>query len=870
MAACVAPAFADYTTIQDQTFGEGQIPTYEGSNFSHLLYDNNQSDGRVISNANIDVRNDGLWVGPGNTSNTHATAQRPTLVRLDGKISGAGKLKFNEYPSAAANFVIYELTNSSSTFTGTISMESGHETHADNQLNLNGVADAYAGALIEYSGTSPTIINLLSSASIKGLNSTTTNARITSSDVNNVLTLNNDAAHTYGGSLGAGTYHSYAIADDSTTFANATSTAISLKKLGSGTQTITGAANLHNVTVGAGTLNLNGVTTLGGAVTVTGGALNIANLLVTKEINITNVAEGATFNISSFEIGENHQLTKKEGAEDISVYTMNGATASANGYKAINGTYLLIQNYVMEIDGNSQLSNDGTNTYVDVATITDNTQFYVNEGTVAMTAAAYNKASDTATFTVASGATLDLNGTDFAGKRITLNEGATLTNTGRSFGDNARQIDKITLKGSAEVNIGEGHGHGLTAQGWNTSYLELGSNTLTKTGSGLFRLVNTTVDGTGTIDVQEGTLYIGATAGGANDRNVSASGVTFKTTAGSKIELVGGADLTAKALVGDGGKITGTANTVLTVESAEKHTYGGSVENALSLYKNGTGTMELSGANTYSGGTTINAGTVKASNDSALGTGAVSVKAGANLELGKDLQVSSLTIEEGGSLIFGNGTKLTVSGTLTLANANDIKLAEGFTFDSADEVKLATGTLALGEGFDATTWAGAGIYTIEGVKYTSALKAEGDAISVTFKQMVEAPGEPISVTGWDLKGTALTLNVNAALSEGMEVSVDLLDDATMQKILTELGENYTDGKPMVTITLQGTNAGGIITADKMNEVVFVKGDTGLNYWGEMVDGVGLMYNVERIPEPASATLSLAALMMLCARRRRQK
>ena len=55
----------------------------------------------------------------------------------------------------------------------------------------------------------------------------------------------------------------------------------------------------------------------------------------------------------------------------------------------------------------------------------------------------------------------------------------------------------------------------------------------------------------------------------------------------------------------------------------------------------------------------------------------------------------------------------------------------------------------------------------------------------------------------------------------------------------------------------------------LNEVVFVKGDTGQNYWGEMV-GSQLMYNMERIPEPASATLSLAALMMLCARRRRQK
>lgn len=302
MAACVAPAFAAYTTIEDQTFAEGQIPTYQGSDFSHLLYDNNQSDGRVISNANIDVRysddnnndNDALWVGSG-ANNSHATAQKPTLVRLDGKISGAGTLKFNEYPSDGANFVIYELTNSSSTFTGNINLEHGHGTHADVQLNLNGVDTAFQNSIVHSNGTAPAIINLLSSAGIKGL--TGSNSRITSSSVNNVLTLNNAAGVTnsYSGTLGSGTYHAYTLEESSTTFANATSTAISLKKLGEGTQTFTGAANLHNVTIGAGTLNLNGATTLGGSVTTSGGTLNL-NGATTLSGTVT--ANGGTLNLN--------------------------------------------------------------------------------------------------------------------------------------------------------------------------------------------------------------------------------------------------------------------------------------------------------------------------------------------------------------------------------------------------------------------------------------------------------------------------------------------------------------------------------------------------------------------------------------------
>ena len=123
-----------------------------------------------------------------------------------------------------------------------------------------------------------------------------------------------------------------------------------------------------------------------------------------------------------------------------------------------------------------------------------------------------------------------------------------------------------------------------------------------------------------------------------------------------------------------------------------------------------------------------------------------------------------------------------------------------------------------------------------------------------------------SVTGWKLSGTALTLNVDAYLCEGMAVNLELLDEDVKNDILAQLRQ--VEGDPMVSITLQGKNEDGIITADKLNEVVFVKGDTGQNYWGEMVGGQ-LLYNVERIPEPTTTTLSLLALMGLAARRRRK-
>ena len=80
---------------------------------------------------------------------------------------------------------------------------------------------------------------------------------------------------------------------------------------------------------------------------------------------------------------------------------------------------------------------------------------------------------------------------------------------------------------------------------------------------------------------------------------------------------------------------------------------GGAVTSA-SLTKLGTGTLELGGANKFSGGLTVSAGTVKATATSAVGSGAVSVSRNAtfvvNAVLSNRISVSA------GATLAGNGT----------------------------------------------------------------------------------------------------------------------------------------------------------------------------------------------------------------------
>ena len=137
---------------------------------------------------------------------------------------------------------------------------------------------------------------------------------------------------------------------------------------------------------------------------------------------------------------------------------------------------------------------------------------------------------------------------------------------------------------------------------------------------------------TGATDIDSGTLAIGAGGSIATSSRVGLSG-------GTTFDISQGGNQTIKDLQGVVGSGINLGANALTLGTANNSAYGGLIADGGigggtggSLVKQGSGTLLLYGGNTYTGGTTVNAGTLAGNGTSAFGTGAVSLANGTTLQ----------------------------------------------------------------------------------------------------------------------------------------------------------------------------------------------------------------------------------------------
>jgi fibronectin-binding autotransporter adhesin len=226
--------------------------------------------------------------------------------------------------------------------------------------------------------------------------------------------------------------------------------------------------------------------------------------------------------------------------------------------------------------------------------------------------------------------------------------------------------------------------------------------------------------------VANGTIAIGSTTTGATLAYTGTGSTTNRvidlagTTGGATLDASGSGALvftSAMTATGAGSKtltLTGSSTAANTIQGAIVNNSGA---NITSLAKSGTGTWVLSGANTFTGATTINAGTLQISADNnlgqapgaatasqlTLGGGTLEATAGFTLNSNRGIALTSattsnLTADTGQGLNYGGiiagagninyGTAATGTGTITLSGANTYT---GSTTITAGAVNIQNG-----------------------------------------------------------------------------------------------------------------------------------------------------------------------------------
>ena len=175
---------------------------------------------------------------------------------------------------------------------------------------------------------------------------------------------------------------------------------------------------------------------------------------------------------------------------------------------------------------------------------------------------------------------------------------------------------------------------------------------------------------------------------------LASGGANYKLTVDGSIENSSSAAHEISAPIVLGANTTVNAASGLKFSGAISETSGSSK----SLTKTGSGRLELSGNNSYAGGTAVNGGELVANHaTAALGSGAVSVGSGATLTLSNNVTTVANDVTLGGGTLSANNTSsCAVSGDVTLtANSSIQNLKNSTVFTVSGDIDLASYTLTV-------------------------------------------------------------------------------------------------------------------------------------------------------------------------------
>ena len=452
-----------------------------------------------------------------------------------------------------------------------------------------------------------------------------------------------------------------------------------------------GAGAVALAKTGTGVLTLSGTNSYSGATTISAGTLQVGSLGGLSSNSTITIAAVGTLDVYGYN-------ATMDGLLGTGTITNNGAAAvtltagSAGGTGSFDG---VIQDgskaLALTKGGAGTLTLTGVNTYSGATTISNGTISVANpgaggnlgtssgaitlgdathQGTLSYTGAA--DLSYTRGFIVNAGGG-EIDGTA-AGKTITLQTGAIATSGAFAVGGSGNAIIQSVISG----------GGGLTKSNSGTMLLA-GANTYA-----------------GNTTISTGTLLVGAAADGSGNAPIPFGAGKGNVTVNGTLD-VNNYNVTLNGLSGAGiitNSSSGTSRTLTVGAANGSGSFGGVIQNgagSLALTKIGSGTIALANANSYSGDTTLSAGTLQVDNAAAIPSGANK----GNLALAGtlDLHATSITV---------NG--LSGAGTVTNSGSGAAVLSVG----ANDQTSAFGGNLADGTGSTGLTKTGTGILTLSG------------------------------------------------------------------------------------------------------------------------------------------------------------
>jgi autotransporter-associated beta strand protein len=531
--------------------------------------------------------------------------------------------------------------------------------------------------------------------------------------------------------------------------------------------------------VGSGTLNYSGNTTgFGGTTTVNAGVLEIltgGNFTTAGAVNVAAV-NGAELVVNGGVLTANASSNLGTGGSVLDLEVTNNGTANFNGglttdLGADTNNLIVINSGNLNIGATGlTLGRTGLSNTAQPTTGSTTVGFYVDGGTVSITGP-LNVGSNSGSVNSSANARMDAGNLTVAGE-----VGIGLNNTGRWSDLDVNGgvfISNDTINGVVIGGIDSGNAIFLVRGG--TSYVQriqfgqganTGSSVLDMTGGNLYLgtggLVVGTTTTTNTVTLDGGTL--GAIGNWSTSLPVALAGTTIQTAdengnpynitlsgavSGTNLNLTGTGILRLAAnntfsgtatinsgtlTLGNGGATGSIPAGVSIVDNgflAFNRTDSGQViANPISgtggLKQVGTGTTSITGANnTYTGNTTVNAGTLLVDSVDGTGTGPILVNANGTFG-GNGTTQSDISVSTGGSLAPGGGVG--VIGNLTVGNGvtgGNLTLAANTNLDfefanttSYDEIFLTANFTAAATNFylfdttGSTAWNSVGNYSL--------------------------------------------------------------------------------------------------------------------------------------------------------------